>query len=104
MGTTSAKGQVPYSGLRAYIGGKELELDSEIPFSDFPMVTGTAKDDENEFEAPDVDHSSHGGVAKSFAHSPAMKQEPPTLAKTNFVAPSSFYGTAAKKPKPAGPL
>ncbi|KXN90194.1 DNA repair and recombination protein RAD54B [Leucoagaricus sp. SymC.cos] len=76
-GFTMLRGQQPHSGLHTYIGGKEVELDSQIPQSQFP---------------------SFDNIGGSEGLKPGPSPEP---AKAT-INTKSFYGIS--KPKPSGPL
>ncbi|KAF7315296.1 hypothetical protein MIND_00044100 [Mycena indigotica] len=86
LGTTLWKGDTLSAGYKLYIGGKEIQLDCQVPPEDVPsLVAGPDKT----VAAPDT-----SSVQLAVA-SPTSKPKP-------FVAPASFYG--ASKPKPIKPL
>lgn len=69
------RGQQPHGGFHTYIGGKEVELDCQVPQSQFPGFKGEDEDSK-----------------------PSSVSEP---AKTT-ISMKSFYGIS--KPRPLGPL
>ncbi|KAF9451278.1 RAD54B protein [Macrolepiota fuliginosa MF-IS2] len=77
MGFTVLRGQQPHSGFQMYIGGKEVELDCQIPQSQFP---GPRCEGGNE----------------------DLKPEPEPEPTKTTINTKSFYGIS--KPRPAGPL
>lgn len=79
MGSISWKGETLRSGSRLFIGGKEVELDSQVSASQLPGGNGTTPEDKED--------------------EPVVIPEPTS---TRGVAASSFY--AAVKPKAKGPL
>jgi len=75
MGFTMVRGQQPHGGFHTYIGGKEVELDCQVPQSQFP---GFRNEDEDSKRSP---------VSEPVKSAINMK---------------SFYGIS--KPRLAGPL
>jgi len=101
MGSTTWNGFRLHSSYAVRIGGREVELDSQIKASEMPDITGIV-------EEHDVD--------EEMAYDPPLKAGPSFLLQAlnnspseissipKFVAPTSFYGQTAPKPKPKGPL
>ena len=92
-----------HSGYPTRIGGKDVELDSQIKVSQIPDIIGTLPeydvDEEMPFESlPPAGPSFILQALKVGPESPGLASAP------KFVAPTSFYGQAAPKPKPKGPL
>lgn len=91
-----------HSGYAVRIGGKEIEIDSQVQASQVPDIIGTVHE-------PDVDEdmdSSQPVAGPSFLKQ-AIKRDPPSPAPTTapkFVAPTNFYGAPPPKPKAKGPL
>ncbi|TFK25490.1 RAD54B protein [Coprinopsis marcescibilis] len=83
MGTTNWKEGELYSGLRIFIGGKEIELDASVPASQVPSLKGS-KDSLSQPEELD----------------PPSEPSKPVAS----IAATSFYSVVKAKPKPKGPL
>jgi DNA repair and recombination protein RAD54B len=77
IGFTVIRSQQPHSGLLTYIGGKEVQLDCQIPRSQFPGF-------------------------EQQATSEVTELEPTSEEVKNPVNVRSFYGIS--KPKASGPL
>ncbi|TFK44573.1 P-loop containing nucleoside triphosphate hydrolase protein [Crucibulum laeve] len=98
MGTTAWKGQELHPGFYLYIGGKEVELDSQVPQSDLPNITLRGS------PTPEPAPKEEATPLYSFSHNEPAKVKPVDASSNKpFVTPNSFYGTTAK-PKPKGPL
>jgi DNA repair and recombination protein RAD54B len=91
-----------HSGYATRIGGKDVELDSQIKASQMPDIIGSIEEHDVD-EEMDEPQSQAGPsfLLQSFENDPesAVLSSAP-----KFVAPTSFYGQAAPKPKPKGPL
>lgn len=88
------------------MAGREVELDSQIDFSQMPEITGTAKE-----SAADEDmayETSQPLPGPSFLLQAAKKNDKPATpgpsSTVKYVAPTSFYGAPPPKPKAKGPL
>lgn len=90
MGSTPWKGQTLCSGFSTSIGGKEVELDVEVPASALPDIIGS----------------------EVFDKGPGIPDEPPAPVAPppkpehvqRFYAPTNFYAKSAPLPKAKGPL
>lgn len=90
MGSTPWKGQILCSGFSTSIGGKEVELDVEVPASALPDIIGSEVFD----KGPDIPEDPPAPVV------PPPKPEP----AQRFNAPTNFYAKSAPLPKAKGPL
>ncbi|KAF8070293.1 P-loop containing nucleoside triphosphate hydrolase protein [Lyophyllum atratum] len=83
MGSAPWKGDPLASGYRTYIGGKEVELDSQVKSSQLPNLTGAP-------HASGGDKSTDAGTTLPYddAYSDKSVSAP---AVVKFVAPTSFY-------------
>ncbi|KAH7920920.1 hypothetical protein BV22DRAFT_1020349 [Leucogyrophana mollusca] len=98
-----------HNGYRFYAGGKEVELDSQVPPSRVPSITGTEACSDVE---EDISESTFSPSKQSFLlqvrtsletkENESRNVASPALLKA-FVPPASFYGSKPK-PKPTGPL
>lgn len=77
LGFTILRGQQLHPGFQTYIGGKEVELDCQIPQSQFPGFRGEGGDED-------------------------LKPEPVSEPAKTAINAKSFYGIS--KPKTPGPL
>lgn len=118
MGACKWNGIPLYPGYPAHIGGKSVELDSQVPASQIPRITGSVSADSqyNDIEEVDdlslVKQPSKSAVSKyAFgtdadsglgAMAPADANSAGSTKK--FVAPTNFYGKTADQPKSKGPL
>ncbi|KAH7915224.1 P-loop containing nucleoside triphosphate hydrolase protein [Hygrophoropsis aurantiaca] len=100
-----------HNGCRFYAAGKEIEIDSQIPASQLPSITGTEECIEIE-EYVDIPDGRFSPSKQSFLlqaiNSPGTKENEAKVisspgSKKSFVPPSSFYGQKLKK-QPTGPL
>ncbi|KAJ6607761.1 SNF2 family N-terminal domain-containing protein [Mycena sp. CBHHK59/15] len=97
MGTTPWKGDPLHSGYRVYIGGKEVELDSEVESGDLPILGGPGHNFDNGTAPPAPNPPSAIDASASIGS--------PAISSKTFVAPTSFYGPQApSKTKTKGPL
>ncbi|KAI0066149.1 hypothetical protein BV25DRAFT_1879216 [Artomyces pyxidatus] len=107
IGRKPFEGSRLFSGLKAYIGGREIELDGQIPPSQLPSITGTSLEAENE-EQDGFAHEDDSGIVLSVRHTPADEGGSPIKnsdsSAKKFVAPTSFYGKPQPKPNTKGPL
>ncbi|KAH0589308.1 hypothetical protein H2248_005070 [Termitomyces sp. 'cryptogamus'] len=88
MGSVPWKGDALYSGYHAMIGGREVELDSQVEAS----------------QLPDIPKMSDGGdKSPAKDDTPVASPEKFSDQVSRFVAPGSFYSTTVPK-KPKGPL
>ena len=114
LGTRKWDGLPLYSSYRAFVGNREVELDSEISPSQLPTIVGTSKElpiDPEYGDPPssqsrpsfllDVVRERRISQENAGSSSPAAVSSPASAKK--FISPASFYGTAVK-PKPKGPL
>ena len=90
MGSTPWKGQTLCSGFSTTIGGKQVELDVEVPASALPDIIGSEVFD----KGPDIPEEP---PAPAF---PPPQPEP----IQRFSAPTNFYAKSAPLPKAKGPL
>ncbi|PCH43504.1 hypothetical protein WOLCODRAFT_164492 [Wolfiporia cocos MD-104 SS10] len=110
LGSKKWDGVPLFTGYKSFVGGKEIELDSEVSRAQLPTIVGTSDEPD-----PELDYGSPPPpeVKSSFllqsrqrivaeGEGSRTNDSPATLKK--FISPSSFYGTAATKPKPVGPL
>ncbi|KAI0771634.1 SNF2 family N-terminal domain-containing protein [Trametes elegans] len=110
LGSKKWDGLPLYNGYRAFVGNREVELDSEISRSELPVVVGSSTEPPVD---PEFSEGSSSQPRSSFlvearrtsqegASSSSPSVNSPASAK-KFIPPSSFYG-AAPKPKAKGPL
>lgn len=99
MGTKPWDGVPLYSGYPLRLGGKEAEIDSQIPSSQMPTITGDSQEADDADENMMVESSQPGATSFLLQALKEPKQPPP-----KYVAPVNFYAAAAPKPKPKGPL
>ena len=94
------------SGLKTFVGGLEVELDSRIPHSEFPKIIGKALGVENESES---EIQLLEGTTNSRPHDSRTENgnspiKNSTSSGTRFIPPTTFYAKPTPKPKPAGAL
>ncbi len=91
------------SGLKTFVGGLEVELDSRITQSEFPKITGKALGAENESESEiqllegttdTRPHTENGNSPIKNSASSGMR----------FIPPTTFYAKPTPKPKTASAL
>ena len=94
------------SGLKTFVGGLEVQVDTRISQSEFPKITGKALGAENESESeiqlleettdtrPHDNHTENG-------NSPIKNS---ASSGTRFIAPTTFYAKSSPKPKPTSAL
>ena len=114
LGTRKWDGLPLYSSYRAFIGNREVELDSEITRSELPAIVGTSKElpVDPEYNNPPLSQTRPSFLVDAIGQrrvsqenggssSPVAASSPASAKK--FISPASFYGTSVK-PKPKGPL
>ncbi|KZT68291.1 hypothetical protein DAEQUDRAFT_692777 [Daedalea quercina L-15889] len=109
LGTKKWDGLPLYSGYSTFIGGREVELDSQISEAELPTIIGSSMEDSVD---PELDSSPQTPARPSFlataradsadTNSSPAANSPAALKK--FIPPTSFYGKAPARPKPKGPL
>ncbi|EPT02698.1 hypothetical protein FOMPIDRAFT_1160247 [Fomitopsis schrenkii] len=109
LGTKKWEGLPLYSGYSTYIGGREVELDSQVSESDLPAIVGSSIEAsvEPELDSPPQTPARPSFLVKAQENSADTGSNPPVnspAALKNFIPPTSFYGKAPAKPKPRGPL
>ena len=88
------------SGLKTYIGGLEIELDSRIAPSEFPKITGTTSlgtEEEQEYQqSEDIEIV---GVRLSGKSTDDGASPPKNSASSGmrFIPPTTFYGKPPSK-------
>ena len=96
----------PASGLKTFVGGLEVELDSRISQSEFPKIIGKALGVENESESEiqlleeTADTCPHDDRTEN-GNSPIKNS---ASSGTRFIPPTTFYAKPSPKPRPAGAL
>lgn len=88
-------------GLKTFIGGLEIELDSRIPHSEFPKIAGTLLGAEEEHEnqrSEDIEiidvHSSPGPTEDRAS---PIKNSASSGMK--YIPPTTFYANPSSKPR-----
>lgn len=95
------------SGLKTFVGGLEVELDSRITRSEFPQISKTPlrAENENEHETqllveetttprPRANHQENSNLPIKSSNSSGSK----------FIPPTTFYAKPTPKPKSTSPL
>ncbi|KAH9830730.1 SNF2 family N-terminal domain-containing protein [Rhodofomes roseus] len=98
-----------YSGYSTFIGGREVELDSQISEAELPTIVGSSIEAtlNPELESPPQTPAQPSFLVTSRRDSADTSSSPSTnspAALKKFVPPTSFYGKAPAKPKARGPL
>jgi DNA repair and recombination protein RAD54B len=94
------------SGLKTFVGGLEVELDSRISQSEFPKITGKTLGAENESESEiqlleETTNTRPHDNRTENSNSPIKNS---ASSGTRFIAPTTFYAKSSSKPKPASAL
>lgn len=94
------------SGLKTFVGGLEVELDSRISQSEFPKITGKTLGTENESESEiqrleEIANTSPHDNCTENGNSPIKNS---ASSGTRFIPPTTFYAKPSPKPKPASAL
>lgn len=94
------------SGLKTFVGGLEIELDSRISQSEFPKITGKALGAENDSESEiqlleKTTNTRPHDNSKENGNSPIKNS---TSSGMRFIPPTTFYAKSSPKPKPASAL
>ncbi|KAI0266687.1 P-loop containing nucleoside triphosphate hydrolase protein [Gloeopeniophorella convolvens] len=107
LGRKPFEGSRLSSGLKASLGGLDIELDSRIPQSEFPRIAGTSPGVENELGSEHLDtlEETLDGLSSSRR---AEKLDSPVRnsisSAKKFIPPTTFYARPAPKSKSRGPL
>jgi hypothetical protein len=97
MGSTTWNGLRLHSGYATRIGGREVELDSQIKASEMPDITGIVEEHDVDDEmAYDPSQAGPSFLLRALKNDP----QPEISSTPKFVAPTSFYGQTAPKSKP----
>lgn len=94
------------SGLKTFVGGLEVELDSRISQSEFPKMKGNTLGAENESESEiqlleeTTDTRPHDNRTEN-GNSPIKNS---ASSGTRFIPPTTFYAKSSSKPKLASAL
>jgi DNA repair and recombination protein RAD54B len=91
------------SGLKTFVGGLEVELDTRITQSEFPKITGKALGVENESESEIqlLEETNNPRPHTENGNSPIKNS---TSSGMRFIPPTTFYAKPTPKPKTASPL
>ncbi|KAI9463687.1 P-loop containing nucleoside triphosphate hydrolase protein [Lactarius psammicola] len=93
-------------GLKTFIGGLEIELDSRITHSEFPKIIGTLPGTEEEYENQQSDDIEIVDVRPSAG--PTEGSVSPIKNSTSsgmrFIPPTTFYAKPSSKPRANNPL
>ncbi|KAH9943433.1 P-loop containing nucleoside triphosphate hydrolase protein [Epithele typhae] len=110
LGSRKWDGLPLYSSYRAFIGNREVELDSEIPRSQLPAVVGSSKEipvDPELGHPPVSQQSPRPSYLLNASRENGSGSSPPSVntpsSTGRFISPASFYG-APVKTKEKGPL
>ncbi|KAH9994001.1 P-loop containing nucleoside triphosphate hydrolase protein [Russula vinacea] len=92
------------SGLKTFVGGLELELDSRITQSEFPKITKTALRAENENESQLLEEIATTRPRANHTENSNSPIKNTSSSGTKFIPPTTFYAKPTPKPKMTGPL
>ncbi|CCM04369.1 uncharacterized protein FIBRA_06542 [Fibroporia radiculosa] len=111
LGHKSWDGIRIHTGYSAFIGGREIEVDSQISLSELPTIVGAS--DESSVD-PLISTPPRSQTRESFLLSVRRSSEQPqsednspgssVSAAQKYIPPTSFYGKGTAQPKPKGPL
>jgi DNA repair and recombination protein RAD54B len=92
------------SGLKTFMGGLEVELDSRITQSEFPKITRTALRTENESQTQLLEETTYTGPPANHAENNNSPVKNSASSGTKFIPPTTFYAKPTPKPKMTSPL
>jgi len=91
------------SGLKTFVGGLEVELDSRISQSEFPRIIGKAPGAESESEIQLLEENANMRPhdSRTDGDSPIKNSASSGM---RFIPPTTFYSKPSPKPKLASAL
>lgn len=92
------------SGLKTFVGGLEIELDSRVTRAEFPQVTGSAVRTEEENEIQELEETTairYRGDDTGNSGSPIKNSSSSGM---RFIPPTTFYARPTPKTKSDVPL
>ncbi|KAI0305632.1 P-loop containing nucleoside triphosphate hydrolase protein [Multifurca ochricompacta] len=93
------------SGLKIFIGGLEIELDTCISQSEFPKITGTSQNTEDEQEEIQLmEKTPDAPLSASYAGKSSTPIRNLTSSGMRFIPPTTFYAKPASKSRPNSSL
>lgn len=92
------------SGLKTFVGGLEVELDSRISQSEFPKIAGKPLENESESEIQLLEETTNTRSHDNRTENGNSPIKNSASSGTRFIAPTTFYAKSSPKPKPASAL
>jgi DNA repair and recombination protein RAD54B len=94
------------SGLKTFVGGLEVELDSRVTQSEFPKITktGLRAGNENENEIQLLEETADTRPRANHTENSNSPIKNSSSSGTRFIPPTTFYAKPTPKPKMTGPL
>lgn len=94
------------SGLKTFVGGLEVELDSRITRLEFPKITKTplGAENENENETQLLEETTTTRPRADPTENNKSPIKSSTSSGTKFIPPTTFYAKPTPKPKMASAL
>lgn len=91
------------SGLKTFVGGLEIELDSRVTRAEFPQVTGSAvrTEDQNEIQELEETTAIRSRADDTGSGSPIKNSSSSGM---RFIPPTTFYAKPTPKTKSGVPL
>ncbi|OSX66624.1 hypothetical protein POSPLADRAFT_1044000 [Postia placenta MAD-698-R-SB12] len=105
LGTKKWDGLPLYSGYSTFIGSKEVELDNRVSETELPIISGSSNEPALDLESSDPPSPpTHSSFLLQVRKENSAEESKSGANLQKFIAPASFYGKTAPKPKPKGPL
>ena len=93
-------------GLRTFVGGLEIEVDSRIAQSEFPKIIGTSiqTGDENDIQLLEGSTNIRPSVNHTVSVNGSSPIKSTTASGMRFIPPTTFYAKPAPKTMSTSPL
>lgn len=105
LGTKKWDGLPLYSGYSTFIGSKEVELDNRVSEAELPIIAGSSNEPALDMDLSDPPSPpTHSSFLLQMRKENSVEESKSGANLQKFIAPASFYGKTAPKPKPKGPL
>ena len=92
------------SGLKTFVGGLEIELDSRVTRAEFPQITGSVLRTEHEDETQELEENSTIRSRANDMESSGSPIKNSNSSGMKFIPPTTFYAKTTPKTKSAVPL
>src|SRR5712691_2391793 len=92
------------SGLKTFVGGLEIELDSRVTRAEFPQITGSGLRTEDKTEIQELEETNTIQSRTNDTESISSPIKNSSSSGMRFIPPTTFYAKPSPKARSAVPL